>query len=263
MTPPTERDPQDPQTTLEEFLIACQKSLARAAASATEASKSDSEFVQGERPVYVIEGIDFDLNAGVHIGEAGTGAPDSVHLHFGAATDERSRLRFRVEKRPMEILSGAKLELANLDVTGEDLPLVRMRAWLVDDKGVPVPNYPVVLHFARAGDKRLRDSEKIEVQTDVVGRVDFYVDTSKGEKNLKLIGVRARKTVHVRGSARGIGLDQFYVWATCARHKDWRDVVEPAAPHPPREVARDKDGELLELCSELIRITLKETDDDE
>jgi hypothetical protein len=44
-------------------LIGLQKSLARTVRSAQQASRSDSEFAQGERPVYMIDGLDIELNA--------------------------------------------------------------------------------------------------------------------------------------------------------------------------------------------------------
>ena len=131
-----QNDSESTTSTLEEFLVACQKSLARSVQSAQQIGKSDSEFAQGERPVYVIDEVDFDLSAGVRITPGTNRAPpERVLLDFDAPSEQRSRLRFTVASRPIEILLGAKLELANLDPLGEHLPNARLRLWLVDDKG--------------------------------------------------------------------------------------------------------------------------------
>jgi len=245
--------------TLEEFLVACQKSLARTATSSAEAGKADSEFAQGERPVYVIDSLELDLSVGMRLSpDEDVLSAESVHLDFDAPHEQRSRIKFRVETRPQELLAGAKLQLANLDPLGEELPVVRLRVWLVDDRGMPVPNHPVAIHFARAGDKNLRPKERIAAQTDVVGRVDFYLETGKAQGNLKVIGVRKRFTVHVKGGARGKAPDEFYVWATCPRSPGWEKVVEPAAPRPPGDVPRDTLGRPVELSTELIRLRLEE-----
>jgi len=214
-----------------------------------QAGKSDSEFAQGERPVYVIDEVDFNLNVGVHIDPDGDEPlGERVVLDFNAPEERRSRLQFTVSTRPVEILIGAKLELANLDPMGDDLPNARLRAWLVDDQGTPVPQHPVKLFFARAGDKRLR--APITTATDAVGRVDFRVLLE--ENKVKVVGVRKRYDVYLRGS-----VEEYFVWATAEPSADWKEIVEPAAPHPPRSIRRDKDGRPLELCSELLRLRVR------
>ena len=236
-------------TTLEEFLVACQKSLARSIKSAQQMGKSDSEFAQGERPVYVIDEVDFDLSAGVHIEPSGNKRlGERVLLDFEAPQERRSRLRFTVATKPVELLVGAKLELANLDPLGEELPNARLRVWLVNHRGMPVANYPVRLHFARAGEKRLKSP--ITVQTDSVGRIDFVVETR--DNKVKVVRVRKRYDVYLQGS-----VEEYFVWATADRDKDWKSVVEPAAPFPPREIERDEHGLPSELCSELLRLRTK------
>lgn len=112
--------------------MSCQKSLARSALGAQQASKADSEFAKGARPVYVIDGLDIDLAVAVAPGAEG------LTLDFAAPPADRSRIKFRVESRPMELLTGAKVELANMDPLGVDLPDARLRAWIVDPDGRPV-----------------------------------------------------------------------------------------------------------------------------
>ena len=246
-TDDNDRDAGEP-TTLEAFLVACQKSLARSVRSAQQAGKSDSEFAQGERPVYVIDEVAFSLSAGVHI-EAGeeTLAGDRVLLDFDAPGERRSTLEFRVAMKPIEVLVGAKLELANLDPLGQRLPDAKLRAWLVDEHGRPVPDQLVTLHFCRAGYKAVR---QIETKTNPVGRIDFVVRAD--DDKVKVVGVRKPFETYLRGA-----VEEYYVWATTERRKEWKKVVEPTAPYPPRHIKRDKDGVPLELCSELLRLPIK------
>lgn len=235
-------------TSLENFLVACQKSLARSVRSAQQAGKSDSEFAQGERPVYVIDEVAFDLSAGVHIEtDELKDAGERVLLDFEAPSERRSTLQFTVAMKPVEILIGAKLELANLDPLGEQLPDARLRVWLVDDEGRPVANHVVTLHFCRAGYKTIR---QIETKTSPVGRIDFLVQAESN--TVKVVGTRKPFKTYLRGA-----VEEYFVWATADRKPEWKKLVEPTAPHPPRHIARDKDGEPLELCSELLRLPIK------
>lgn len=237
------------QTTLEQFLVACQKSLARSIQNAQQMGKSDSEFAQGERPVYVIDEVAFDLNAGVHIDPQLEGRlGERVILDFDAPGEQRSQLRFTVTTKPVELIVGAKLELANLDPLGETLPNSRLRTWLVDDHGVPVANYPVNLHFARAGEKRLK--KPITIPTDSVGRIDFKINIQTNK--VKVVGIRKAFDVYLQGA-----VEEYFVWVTAARKSEWESVVEPAAPHPPRAIHRDSEGHPLELCSELLRLRIR------
>ena len=244
----TRSDNEKNVTTLETFLVACQKSLARSVRSAQQAGKSESEFAQGERPVYVIDEVSFDLSAGVHIDtDDGKLTGEHVLLDFDAPSERRSTLQFTVAMKPVEILIGAKLELANLDPLGEQLPDARLRVWLVDDQGRPVPDHTVTLHFCRGGYKAVR---QVETKTSPVGRIDFLVRSQENE--VKVVGVRKPFETYLRGA-----VDEYYVWATTERKKEWKKIVEPSAPHPPRHIACDKDGTPLELCSELLRLPIK------
>lgn len=238
---------------LDDFLIECQKSLARVSSSSSEASKADSEFARGERPNYAVDGITFKLHAGIHLGSSQQW-PDSkrIQLDFHADPEARSELVFRVEARPVEVISGAKLEIANLDPVGDDLPTARLRVWLVNDQGQPVEKYPVQVHFSPAGRK---DSVVIPMTTDVTGRRDFFYEAKKPKSNLKIVGIRARKTVYLRGGGRGRGDDEFYVWATCRRKKEWKTIVDPATGTVV-ELKEPAPKRLDEMRSERIRIRL-------
>src|SRR5690349_12024152 len=128
-TPPAA--PENPGVPLELFLTACQKSLARSVRSAQQLGKAENEFALGQRPLYTIDGIDMDVCVGLDISapRADDGG-EHVLLDFHAPAETRSSIRFRVQSTPVELLTGAKLELANLDPLGASTPVARMRAWL-------------------------------------------------------------------------------------------------------------------------------------
>src|SRR5215813_8003927 len=124
--------PESQGVALELFLTACQKSLARSVRTAQQSSKADNEFALGQRPIYMIDGIDMDVSAGIQVAapRQETGG-EHVVLDFHAPADIRSRIRFRVQSTPAELLKGAKLELTNLDPLGLSAPVSRMRTWIV------------------------------------------------------------------------------------------------------------------------------------
>jgi hypothetical protein len=241
-------------TPLEEFLVACQKSLARSVRSAQQSGKADNEFALGERPVYMIQALEMEVSAGLNVNGPTEGRnADRVLIDFDAPGELRSKVRFRVESRPVELLRGAKLELANLDPLGHSSPIARLRAWLVDDKGTPVAAHGIVLHFARAGEKR--DKYPIAAMTDSAGRVDFFVDPPKNE--VKVVGLRKPFRVFLRGGGRGVNVDEYFLWATATPRPEWLLIAEPSAPRPPQPIERDAQGHPLQLCSEMHRLRIE------
>jgi len=245
--------PEAAGVSLELFLTACQKSLARSVRTAQQSSKADNEFALGQRPIYMIDGIDMDVSAGVQVAapRKDTGG-EHVVLDFQAPAETRSRIRFRVQSTPAELLKGAKLELANLDPLGQSAPVARMRTWIVDDRGRPVSGAAVELHFARAGDKEPK--HVISVTTDSSGRVDFFIEPMTNE--VKVVGDRSHKKVFLRGSGRGINDDEFFVWATAEWRPEWGVVADFSPPFPPQEVPI-KDGMPALLCSEMHRLRVE------
>ena len=180
---------------------------------------------------------------------------EKVLLDFQAPADTRSRIRFRVQSTPVELLKGAKLELANLDPLGTSAPVARMRVWLVDSRGRPVPAATVELHFARAGEKEPK--HVIQAVTDSAGRVDFFVEPASDE--VKIVGDRERKKVFLRGSGRGINEDEYFVWATATWRQEWGDAAQPSPPFPPLPpavpAAKGEQAEVL-LFSEMHRLKI-------
>jgi hypothetical protein len=251
-SPETKAAPESPGVPLELFLTACQKSLARSVRTAQQSAKADNEFALGQRPIYMIDGIDMDVSAGVLVSTPREQAGgERVILDFQAPPETRSRIRFRVQSTPVELLKGAKLELANLDPLGTSAPVARMRVWLVDGTGRPVPNATITLHFARAGEKEPK--HVIQAVTDSAGRVDFFVEPMTDE--IKIVGDRERKKVFLRSGGRGINEDEYFVWATADRKPEWGAIAEFSPPFPPQEIPV-KDGQPTMLCSEMHRLKI-------
>lgn len=241
-------EPESRGVPLELFLTACQKSLARSVRSAQQSGKADNEFALGQRPIYMIDGIEMNVNAGLRQDEGG----ESVLLDFDAPAQTRSTICFRVQSTPVELLKGAKLELVNLDPLGGSAPVARMRAWLVDDRGRPVSGATIDLHFARAGERTAK--QVISVKTDSAGRVDFFVEPMTND--VKVVGVRKRSKVFLRGSGRGINADEYFVWATADWKPEWGVVAEFTPPFPPQEIPQ-KDEKPTMLCSEMHRMRIE------
>jgi hypothetical protein len=251
--PPSQPPPDPDLPCLEDVLIGLQKSLARTVRSAQQASRSDSEFAQGERPVYMIDGLDIDLNAALLM--PGGGANGSLLVDLNAPAAERSVIRFRVQAKPMEILGGAKLQLANMDPMGGRGKEPRLRVWLVDSDGRPVQHHRVTLYFARPGSRTGKSSTfSVETKTDTVGRVDFTIRTR--DNSVKVVGTREPSTgIYLRPNSSSPERSdyEYFVWATCPRLEQWKKVVEPTAPIPPLSEAADKI-----LFTELLRLRLYE-----
>jgi hypothetical protein len=238
-------------TPLEKFLIAAQKSLARSVRNAQQSAKTDNEFALGERPIYMIEGVDMEVSAAVLVESTeGRSSGERVMLDFDAPGDQRSRIRFRIASKPVELQKGAKLELANLDPLGEKKEIACLRVWLMDDLGLPVAGHPIQLHFARAGEKRAK--LPITATTDVAGRVDFFVNTK--ENDVKIVGDRRRRTVFLRGGGRGVTADEYFVWATSERLPQWKVISPPPAPRPPILAAVAEAPPIL--CTEMYRLRI-------
>jgi hypothetical protein len=241
----------DTATRLEDFLIACQKSLGRAVRNAQQSAKTDNEFALGERPVYMIQGVEFEVKAGMSISPRQNRSDgDCVLVDFEAPAAERSTIKFRVESRPVELLKGAKLELANMDPQGALGSGARMRAWLVDDKGIPVPGHPVEIHLVRAGDKKGKEPPATAT-TDAAGRVDFFIDPYRND--MKIVGTRTHKEVFLQGGGRGVVPDEYFVWVTAEPDPAWDRIAEGSTPHPPGGITRNAKGPTI-LCSEMHRI---------
>lgn len=214
--------------TLEEMLVAFQKSLARAARASFEASRAEPGFGLGEQSLYVIDGLDISLNAGCAAAFGPNGKPSHVVLDFERPPDAggTARLDFRVQARPLEPLQGAQIILADLDPLGHALPEYRLRGTLMlppreQSARSPDRMSEAVVRKLRAlrpqADRRVDihivggDTRKVDlasVETNAVGQFEFSVDA---ERNRFTAGDRTSALSQVRLADED---DDFFVFAT-------------------------------------------------
>jgi hypothetical protein len=185
--------------TLEAVLIAFQKSLSRSVDDAHNALRSNPELLIGRRPLYVAEGLEVSLKAGVFAPE-GTQA---VMLDLAAPASERSEIRFKIATRPVDAVSGVRLELSLLEPGPAERSTVRVRAMVVGPDGLGLRGQPITLILVGNGDVTAR----VNATTDALGRADVSLQVGKDRvQATSATGTRTRLTL---ASDR-----ELFAWAT-------------------------------------------------
>ena len=196
--------------TLEEVLVGFQRSLARATRSSLETARSDWQVGLGQRALYVVDGINVSLAAGVVASVDDAGVVQAMTLDLAQAT---SKIEFRVQSRPIEAIAGEQLILADLDPLGLQRPRHAMRLTLIGrsegtrsarqptrlapeagaDAGAetppmwaPLAQRDITLHVV-GGDTGT--AESFVVTSNAVGQVDITVDAlenriASGERSM-------------------------------------------------------------------------------
>jgi hypothetical protein len=111
---------QDWTVTLDEVLVAFQKTLSRARRSAQDYANREVAFATGRKTLYTIDRLDVELNAAFRLATADRHAPDLVHVNFEADPKERSVVRFAVSPLPFEPVADCALRLSDLDTLRTD-----------------------------------------------------------------------------------------------------------------------------------------------
>lgn len=119
--------------TLEEVLVNFQRSLARATRSSLETARADLQVGMGQRALYVIDGIEVKLQAGVVMARDAQGAIQAVSVDLGAdpASGGQAELKFRIASRPIDPIASEQIVLADLDPLGLQRPSHRVRVTLI------------------------------------------------------------------------------------------------------------------------------------
>jgi hypothetical protein len=122
--------------TLEEVLVNFQRSLARATRSSLETARADLQVGMGQRALYVIDGIEVKLQAGVVMARDAQGAIQAVSVDLGAdpATGGQAELKFRIASRPIDPIASEQIVLADLDPLGLQRPSHRVRVTLIGQR---------------------------------------------------------------------------------------------------------------------------------
>lgn len=173
----------DRPITLEEVLVAFQKSLARSCRNMVAVGKSNEEILSGNRSLYAIGSLDVELRADVAMHDAkGIFSGDRIFLNLpepGRASPTNTTLRFKVESRPVEAVTGAGITLSQfkpLEWQGRD-------CWfavrVTDQSGRSAADCPVILRFTSEGARSV--SWEWRANTNPLGNVVFSIDTTTGE----------------------------------------------------------------------------------
>lgn len=83
--------------TLDDVLLAFEKSMSRARESTREIAAEDEAVAAGEKTLFVVEALDVDLCVAVGLTTRG----DAVTIDFDAPAEVRSRLKFRIAPKPL------------------------------------------------------------------------------------------------------------------------------------------------------------------
>lgn len=159
LTPGPQRDKEAPSrrslnheqanVTLEEMLVNFQRSLARATRSSLETARADLQVGMGQRALYVIDGIDVKLQAGMVMARDAAGCIQAVSVDLGAdpSGPGQAELKFRIVSRPIDPIAGEQIVLADLDPLGLQRPCHRVRVTLIgmrltSDDAVKAPEEP-------------------------------------------------------------------------------------------------------------------------
>lgn len=89
--------------TLEEVIVAFQKSLSRARTDAQVVSRRDKAIAEGDQPLFVVDALDVNLRVGLDMEAGSADEPrDRIRVDFSAPGDARSTIGFRVVIRPLD-----------------------------------------------------------------------------------------------------------------------------------------------------------------
>jgi hypothetical protein len=192
--------------TLEEVLVAFQKSLARATRSGFEASRADAGFALGERTLYAIDGLNVSLTAGCAAALGPDGKPSHMVLDFAQAPASAgsATIQFRVQAQPLEATRGSQIILADLDPLGHARPRYRMRGTLLLE-----PEQPARLQRALRGAPGEPPTEPPPVPPSIPERA--LQPTAFREVQVRLVGGDTRRVDLVTVRTNAVGQFEFEV----------------------------------------------------
>jgi hypothetical protein len=236
--------------TLEEVLVNFQRSLARATRSSLETARADLQVGMGQRALYVIDGVEVKLQAGVVMARDTTGAIQAVSLDLGAPPEGpgQAELRFRIASRPIDPIAEEQIVLADLDPLGLQRPSHRLRVTLIGhrlaaDDPVKAPEAPppqgpqpmAGLESTRATDSATDPTQSPRIFSPLPGcELHLYlVGTTTGATEIFILKTNAVGQADIEIDARTNSItsgemggqfqsldltrkdSEFFAWATC------------------------------------------------
>lgn len=214
--------------TLDEVLIAFQKSLARSTRSAVELSRAEAGFSLGQQTLYTVDALNVSLKA--HCLPATTDGETVSSIALDLQTEglkelEPSTIEFRVQGTPIEALGREQLLLADGDPLRERRPQYKIRGTLIGElpsrETRPADNEAQedAINLGPLPDRDVRvlvvgsdsdTNDRIDIKTNIVGQFELTIDATTNQ--ISWAGKQGRlKNVDLIEKN-----DDFYVFATSA-----------------------------------------------
>jgi hypothetical protein len=214
---------------LEKVILAFQKGLARASQATNDASKHDPNFLTGRRTLFTVESVDIELSAGLKMIKNGDdGLEDRIRVDFNAPEKTRSLIKFIVESKPLELITGPRTMLSRLDPLIENNNINQFLVWFVDhvdEEYKVVPATEITITFTPLDEEKRE--RKVEARTDLTGRLRFSINPVDGTYQSKS-----------KFKPRNFRLDMSFDWVVSAfaRSKDKEPRISVELPIYKREV---------------------------
>lgn len=188
---------------LEELILSLQKSVAKASEITSAVSKYDTGFLLGDRTIYNIKELDFELKAKLDDGSES----ESIKVDLNANPEDCSVIRFKIQPQVFEKLEGPQIIVSKYRSLSSDKNrnIVKGMVWVINEFDIPEPNYPFKVFLAPGGLKARRKSFS-NLNTDISGKLKFTINTS--EKTIQFQGQKAAQTFSFSKE-----LD-WYMWAS-------------------------------------------------
>jgi len=176
-------DSKNRSITLEEVLVAFQKSLARSCKNVVAVGKSSEEILTGNRTLYNINSLEVELHADVSMHDAkGIFGGDRIFMSLVDPARNKptnTTVRFRVESHPVEAVTGAGISLSQfkpLEWRGQNYGFILR---VTDQTGRSAPDCPVLVRFTAAEGRG--KALEWRIATNPLGNIVFSVNAASGE----------------------------------------------------------------------------------
>ncbi|MCC6159523.1 MAG: hypothetical protein IT350_15845 [Deltaproteobacteria bacterium] len=163
-------------TTLDEVLVAFQKTMARVGKRMRAALYSDTELLRASRSLYAIDGMNVTLHLRTEPA-ADAASRDKVRVVFADNPgDANLTVDFRVESRAVQELTEARLVLASYGARFDRPATHDLVAVALEPDGSPIADVAVHVHVTAVG--KTVESAVFETRTDATGRLWIEIDAA-------------------------------------------------------------------------------------
>lgn len=195
-------------TSLDEVLVAFQKTMARVGKRMRAALYSDTELLRASRSLYAIDGV----NVTLHLRTERSSDPadrDRVRVAFAEReSDANLSVSFRVESRAVQELTEARLILVSYGARFDRPATHDLVAVALEQDGAPIADVAVQVRVTAIG--KADTALDFDARTDATGRLWIEVDaqtrvmTFNHKPVSELLPAAAEWLIHTRIPARGL-----------------------------------------------------------